>query len=144
MIKLIPPILIEKRDELVRAAADLEYRARRIRADIAHLDATIRLFEPKAKLGSSVPPKRTHERMQMFKGGEISRRCLDAIRLASEPIMTAEIVDQTMADKGVDPDDEASRREITARFRMALMRLAKEGVVRKTGRADSARWSAVE
>ena len=68
------------------------------RADLVHLDATLRLFarelEPK-----TIPAKRIRQADLWFEQGELPRRVLDALRRAGEPIRAPDIVRAVMSTK---------------------------------------------
>ena len=66
--------LVAKRSEIGGIIADLEELARQARADLAHIDATLRMFDPDA-----IPQQIRHKRPAKgrsgpFANGEISRR----------------------------------------------------------------------
>jgi hypothetical protein len=52
----------------------------------------------------AIPPKRTYRRARYFSRGEFARLCLDALRRADRPLMTAEIVASVITAKGL-PDN---------------------------------------
>jgi len=94
--------LIEKRSEVSGLIADLEERLRQHRADLAHIDATLRLFDPEIKVGAIRAKQPARQRSGLFANGEISRR--EPIRRADgKPVTAEDIVRQAMTDKGLDP-----------------------------------------
>ena len=78
--------LVEKRAEIGGTIADLEERTRQARANLAHLDATLRMFDPDAK-PQSIKGKRPAKGRGVFANGEISRRIRGALRDAREPVL---------------------------------------------------------
>jgi hypothetical protein len=133
--------LIEKRSEVSGIIADLEERARQSKADLAHIDATLRLFDPDVYL-ASIKAKKPRNQSGLFANGEISRRCHEAIRRsAGTPVAAEEIVRLAMTDKGLDPDDAKVRREMNRSFLWALHRMHAAGTVSKAGHGLGARWT---
>jgi len=64
-----------KRAEISGHVHDLERKLARHRANLANIDATIRLFAPELN-PDTIPPKRTYRRTRYFAKGELSRRIL--------------------------------------------------------------------
>ena len=78
--------LFDKRNELAGEILQAEKRARELRADLAHVEATIRILRPGIEL-SKIVPKRVEFRPRFYKRGELTRLLLDYIRQhAGEPI----------------------------------------------------------
>jgi hypothetical protein len=98
--------LVEKRGEVSGRIAELEELTRQTRADLAHIDATLLMFDPDMKPATIRAKAPAKGRSGYFANGEISKRCREAIRLADgEPVAAESIVRQAMTDKGLDPDD---------------------------------------
>lgn len=131
--------LVAKRAEIAGIIADLEERTRQARADLAHVDATLRMFDPEA-VPQSIKGKRPHKGRGVFANGEISRRIRDALRDAREPIGAESIVRQAMADKGLDPEDKPARQALIRSFLWGLHRMNTIGTVQKVGHGLGARW----
>ncbi len=131
--------LRRKRAEIGGHVHDLEKRIARQRANLANLDATIKLFSPGTN-PDSIPPKRPYRRTRYFARNELSRLTQDVLRTASGPLRTAEIAAAVMQAKGM-PADEAQLKEIVAaRALTVLRRLAKRGTVIKHGTSRDAKW----
>src|ERR1700738_3185152 len=79
-----------KRAEISGHIHDLEKRIARQRANLANLDATIKLFSPGTN-PDAIPPKRAYRRTRYFAHNELSRLTQDALRTASGPLTSAEI-----------------------------------------------------
>ena len=77
--------LVEKRAELAGEVEHYQRELQRLAAELGHLDATIRLFDPFYDLGS-VRPKRRGRRTQWFAPGECQRLVLETLRDAGEPL----------------------------------------------------------
>jgi hypothetical protein len=133
--------LTEKRAEVSGIIADLEERTRQARADLAHIDATLRLFDPDVKIGAIRAKQPAKARSGPFAPGEISKRCREALRDAKEPLAAETIVRAAMADKGLPVDDKAMRIAMIRSFLWALHRLHVEGQVQKVGHGLGARWA---
>ena len=100
--------LREKRLELSEILDGLERQANARRADLAHLDATIRLFDPKGILVVAQPARRRRYN-DWFHAGECRRRIHDVLRDATEPMTTREIVEKIMAAIHISSDDARAR-----------------------------------
>jgi hypothetical protein len=77
-----------------------ERDAAAIRADLAHLDAAIRLFKADYDTGS-IPPKRPYRPNRLFRKGTLSRNSMEILRPATEPLTAREIVLATLREQGV-------------------------------------------
>jgi hypothetical protein len=95
--------LVAKRAELSGIIQRIERQLAAHRAGLAHLDATILLFDPEAK-PSGIKPKATRERHAWFGHGECSRAIYGALRSASEPMTTRQITDRIMVERAI-PDE---------------------------------------
>src|SRR5208282_898165 len=98
--------LANKRAEIAGMIARTQQQLGQFRADLVHLDATIRLFaptmEPETNQGS--------DWRILFAGierGELSRGVLDTLRRAGAPIRAPDLVRTVMIDNGLDPADRA-------------------------------------
>jgi hypothetical protein len=80
-------------------------------------------------------------RSRNFAEGELTRRCLDALRMADGHLVAAEdIALAAMQDKGLDPADRATRSDFIRRMRYTLTSLRAKGLVEKVGHGLGARW----
>ncbi len=79
--------LRNKRLEVAGLVSDLEQRLLLHRADLSHLDATMRLFGPDIRPGEH-PSKRLGASVIGFRHGECLRLVYDALRDAPHPITT--------------------------------------------------------
>jgi hypothetical protein len=134
--------LTEKRAEISGRIHDLEERTRQARADLAHIDAAMLLFDPDAKPAAIRAKLPSKGRSSLFANGEISRRCREAIRDANgEPVAAEAIVRQAIADKGFESEDKALRQDLVRRFLWALHRMQIAGTVQRVGKGLGARWA---
>ena len=79
-----------KRSEVAGLIAALERRIDQHRADLRHVDATLRLFAPEIK-PETIPARRPKARNDWFSHGECLRRIYDVLRDAPEPARTGDI-----------------------------------------------------
>ena len=109
------------------------------RADLVHLDATIRLFAP-AMEPETISPKRIRQSDLWFEPGGLSRRVLDALRRAGAPIRAPDLVRAVMIDNGLDPADRASFVLVQWKVRDTLHRLNKRGLLASDGAGHGVVW----
>src|ERR1700726_4301096 len=105
--------LRHKRAEISGHIHDLEKRITRQRANLANLDATIKLFSPGTN-PDAIPDKRAYRRTRYFARNELSRLTQDALRTASGPLTSAEIAATVMQAKEMPPDDAAFKEIVAA------------------------------
>lgn len=122
----------------------LESQIAKQRTDLTHVMATLRMFDPTVTDKAIRPKHPTRPRSTFLVVGEISRRCLDALREAVKPISADEIAVKAMPDKGLDVSDQAIRADMTKRLLWALDRFALSGQVERVGRGTEARWTLPE
>ena len=79
-----------RRAEISGHIHDLEKRIARQRANLANLDATIKLFSPSTN-PDAIPPKRAYRWTRYFASNELSRLVQDALRTEPGPLTSAEI-----------------------------------------------------
>ena len=132
--------LREKRLELAGILDGLERQANARRADLAHLDATIRLFDPNDVLVAAKPALRRRNN-EWFRPGECRRKIHDVLREAAEPITTREIVEKIMAARGLSSDD-ARARELIHKTVLGSLNRATE-TIERTQAARSAAWRVI-
>lgn len=132
--------LHEKRLELAGILDDLERQANARRADLAHLDATIRLFDPNDVLVAA-QPARQRRYNEWFRPGECRRKIHDVLRDAAEPMTTREIVEKIISARGLSSDD-ARARELIHKTVLGSLNRATETIAR-TQAAGSAAWRVI-
>jgi hypothetical protein len=129
-----------KRAEISGHVHDLEKRIARQRANLANLDATIKLFSPGTN-PDTIPPKRVYSRTRYFGHNELSRLVMDALRLATGPLAAADIATAVMRAKGAALDDAAFKAIVTERALGVLRGLAKRAEIVRTGTSRNAQWA---
>jgi hypothetical protein len=131
--------LVNKRAEIAGMITRTEQQLGQFRADLVHLDATIRLFAPEME-PKTIPAKRIRQSDLWFEQGELSRRVLDALRRAGEPIRAPDLVRAVMIDKGLDPADRPSFVRVQWKVRDTLNRLNKRGLLASDGAGHGVLW----
>jgi len=131
--------LANKRAEIAGLIARAQQQIGQFRADLAHLDATIRLFAP-AMEPETIPPKRIRQTDLRFEPGGLSRRVLDALRRAGAPIRAPDLVRAVMIDNGLDPADRVNFAHVQWKVRDTLKRLGKRGLVASEGAGHGVLW----
>src|SRR5664279_3543493 len=128
-----------KRAEISGYIHDLEKRIARQRANLASLDATIRLFAPGTN-PDAIPAKRPYRRTRYFARNELSRLVMDALRLATGPLAATDIATAIMGVKGAALDDAAFKAIVAERVLNVLRGLAKRSEVVRIGTSRNAQW----
>jgi hypothetical protein len=106
-----------------------------------HIDAAICLLDPDIRPQSIRSKAPMADRSGHFAMGEISKRCYDALRTGGElGVSPDEIAVKAMAEKGLDPADEAMRRDFMRRFHWALARIQGQDKADKIGHGKGVRW----
>lgn len=132
--------LREKRSELTEILDGLERQANARRSDLAHLDATIRLFDPKG-IPVAAQPARRRRYNDWFRPGECRRKIHDVLRDATEPMTTREIVAKIMASKDIS-SDAARARELIHKTVLGSLNRATD-TIERTQAAGSAAWRVI-
>ena len=87
----------------------------RLRAELIHLDATLRLFDPETDPNDVPTRHRYPQRTEWFARGEVTRRTYEALR--EEGIVSPrELARRAMVEKGISETDKKVREDITALF----------------------------
>jgi hypothetical protein len=120
--------LRNKRAELAGALRQLEQQLVHQRADLAHLDATMRLFDPTIR-PKEIRPKLPRERNAWFRQGECLRLIYDALREATQPVTTRDLAESIMGVKDI-PAADNDRRERIQKTLLASLNRAKETIER--------------
>jgi hypothetical protein len=120
--------LRSKRSELGGVVNQLEQRLEQHRADLAHLDATMRLFDPDIR-PQEVRPKQQRVRSAWFRPGECLRLIYDELRDAPQPATTRELAERVMRAKAM-PTTDDRRRELIQKTILGSLNRAKETIAR--------------
>jgi len=93
--------LTSKRGELVGHIEDRRRELKQLGEELAHLEATMRLFDPQWVL-DRVPLRRCGRRRQFFRSGECQRFVLEALRKAEAAIQDDALVAALLRAKGLE------------------------------------------
>src|SRR4030088_1259996 len=100
--------LRNKRAELAGTLKQLEQQLTRERTNLAHLDATMRLFDPNVR-PKDIRPRRIRARNVWFRQGECLRLIYDELREAAQPVTTRELAERVMRVKAIPAVDDRQR-----------------------------------
>lgn len=132
--------LKRKRDEITRSIAEYEKRLNQAKADLAHINAAIRIFAQNGE-GAFVAPY--VDIYRMFKRGEMAAICREALQTG--PRNTRELAQDVMKAKGLDTGDKVLAKAIAHRLIHALRVQARTGKIIGLGREKAARvWRLAE
>jgi hypothetical protein len=120
--------LKNKRAELAGILRQLEQQLVQQRENLAHLDATMRLFDPNIQ-PKDIRPKRPRVCNVWFRPGECLRLIYDELREATQPVTTRELAERLMRIKAL-PAADNSRRELVHKTLLASLNRAKETIAR--------------
>ncbi len=126
-------MLRKKRDQIRDTIAAYEAKLRESQADLAHVLATLRLFE-----GSDDPENIPAyvDLNRVFRRGETTALCIAALE-AEGPLDTRELTQRVMVAKGLDASDKVLSQAISLRvvqtLRMRAKRRKIDGSLRRRG-----------
>ena len=120
--------LRNKRAELAGVVSQLERQLSRQQADLTHLDATLRLFDPTIRV-TEIRPRRRYMRNTWFRHGECLRLIYDVLREAGQPVTTRDLTERIMQIKAI-PAAEARIRDLVQRTLLASLNRAKDTIAR--------------
>ena len=126
--------LVAKRSELSGLIAHYKDEIRRIAADLAHVDAAIKIFDPEYDL-RTVPNRLLRKRNQLFKVGESARRVLDALRESGTPMTCRAMAESIAGKKGWDLK-QIDVEMVMKNLNGVLRRMEKAGTIREYGPAE--------
>jgi hypothetical protein len=120
--------LRNKRAELAGVLRQLEQQLAQQRADLAHLDATMRLFNPDIR-PNDIRAKQPRARNAWFCPGECLRLIYDELREATQPVSTRELAERIMRVKAIPAADD-QRRERIQKTLLGSLNRAKQTIAR--------------
>jgi hypothetical protein len=121
-------VLRNKRSELDGMLRQLEKQLAQQRANLAHVDATMRLFDPDIQ-PNDIPPKQQRARNAWFRPGECLRLIYDELREATQPVTTRELSERIMRVKAIPAADD-QRRERVQKTLLGSLNRAKQTITR--------------
>lgn len=116
-------ILSKKRDKIRDTIAAYEAKLRQAQADLAHVNATLRLFAATGE-PEDFPPYVDLNRV--FRRGETTTFCIQAIRNEG-PLDTRELAYRLMTAKGLDTKDKVLVTTVSLRIVQSLRMRARRG-----------------
>ncbi len=122
--------LIRRRAELDGEGIRLRKRLEQITLDLARLDSAIGVFDAELDTDAIRPVRMRAPNVVTM--GHWSRRALDVLRRAGEPLSAKEITSRVMILTGMDLGNAAARRLATKRVRHALAGQRDQGLVTVT------------
>ena len=120
--------LRNKRAELAGILRQLEQQLAGHRANLAHLDATMRLFDPNVST-KDIRPRQVRSRNIWFRQGECPRLIYDELREATQPVTTRELAERIMRVKAIPAADD-HQRELVQKTLLGSLNRAKETIER--------------
>ena len=120
--------LSNKRAELAGIVSQLERQLGQQQANLAHLDATIRLFDPNVRPGR-IRPKQQRARSVWFRPGECQRLIYDELRDAAQPMTTRQLAERIMRVTAMPMEDDRQR-ELVQKTLLGSLNRAKDTIVR--------------
>ncbi|MFZ1431213.1 MAG: hypothetical protein WAS21_31190 [Geminicoccaceae bacterium] len=115
--------LIRKRAELAGEIEALDATLSQLRADLAHLDAAIRIMSPDTDPEAIRPKKPSRKGCDWFGRGELARMVLDVLR-EQGPLGHAEIARAIMERKGLPAGDAVAVKRVAGMVKGAMHRRA--------------------
>jgi hypothetical protein len=131
--------LNEKRAEIAGTITELQRQIAQNRADLMHIDYTLRLIDPMFSVIETRAKRVRFSIVGYFQKGEWTRRIYDALR-RSETICAAGLADEAMADKKM--TDPRIRSYVVTRFLSRLGQMAVHGklIGLRDGHGYNVRW----
>ena len=133
---------------LVNLHADLGGRIKanriegeRLAADMKHVEAVIKMFDPTYNL-RAISVKRRNRVNRWYKRGTMFRAILDVLKAAQGPLTAREIILRMLAAKGVAKPDIKTIRDLEGGVRSAL-KLKTGKTVKNVGQGMPARWTII-
>ena len=128
--------LSNKRAELSGIVSQLERQLAQQQANLAHLDATMRLFDPDIR-PNRIRPKQPRARSVWFRPGECLRLIYDELREAAQPMTTHQLAERIIRVKALPIADDRQRALVQKtilgslnRAKATIVRVEAAGVVR--------------
>jgi hypothetical protein len=132
--------LVAKRAEILFEIGELEKQVDRLRTELVHLDAVLRMFRPNFKAEGLPVRHRRPTKSPYFAHGELTKRIFDAMR-TNGTVSSFEIAAEAMRDKRLDPEtDPGTRTDFVRRVTLQLNDMVRKGKVEKIGRGRAMRW----
>lgn len=126
---------IAKRAEIAGMIAELEEELNQCRADLTHIGGALRLLSANLDSAAILPRQHRYKRTQYFGRNELSRLCMETLRLAAgHPLTAEEITLCIIAAKGFDARDARLRAAARVQVGAALKRLNRKQIATPAGK----------
>ncbi len=132
--------LRDKRSELAGIVSQLQQQLTEHRASLAHLDATMLLFDPDVR-PEEIRPRQQRSRSSWFRPGECLRLIYDVLRDTPQPVATRELAERIMRVKAI-PGADDRRRELIQKTICGSLARAK-GTIERIETAGVVKWRLV-
>ena len=123
--------LLLKRAEIEAQIDDLNARLIEARADLLHVVAVVRLYDPYPIEGR--PATAYHGATKAMKRSDLFALCKAALEASAEPLDTRQLARHVITAEGWDRDDRRLHRTIAHKVGAMLGRFERRGIVRKVG-----------
>ncbi len=120
--------LVRKRAETAGRIEHTQLALRHLIAELDHLDAVIRIFNPAIDIGA-ITSKPVPPRHAAFKG-EVTRVVLKSLRVSHVPLTSRDIALKLMRERGLNPDDRELSVIMVKRVCACLRVQKRKGLVR--------------
>jgi hypothetical protein len=131
--------LLAKRTELARIVAVLQKELDQYRADLAHIDGALRVLRADSD-PATIQSGRRYKKTQYFGHNELSRLCMDTLRLAAEPLTAEGVTLRIMTAKSLDARDASLRAAVRVQVGSVLKRLNRKQIATPSGKGIGATW----
>ena len=132
---LIVTQLRAKQAEIEAQIKSLEDRIGQARADLLHVAATVRLFDPTA---IDRPATVYHGATKAMCRSDVFALCKAALEASTEPLDTRQLARHVITAEGWDEDDARLRLAIAHKVGAAMGRCVRRGMAQKVGERDRA------
>ena len=129
--------LVEKRAEIAGHITRFEQQIGQFRADLTHVDATIRLFAPDLT-PDAIPAKVIRRSDGWFASGEVKRRVLRHASPLGPADARARRVRAVMVEKGLDPADRRAFATVQMKVGSNLRQLTARGLLCRSAKNSGA------
>lgn len=127
---LILTTLRSKQAEIVAQIKSLEARLFEAKADLAHVAAVVRLFDPQA---SERPARSYHSATKALKRSDLFELCRAALQASDEPLCTRQLARHVIAERSWDTDDRRLRLATAHKVGSVMARFEARGLVQNVG-----------
>jgi hypothetical protein len=125
---------------LVGIIDQLQRQLDQCRADLIHIDGTLRVLDSDLD-PETIRPKRAYRRNRYFARNELSRLCLGVLRTtAGELLSTDDIAGRVIAAKGFDAGDVILRAAIREQVGSTVKRPHRQGAIENIGAGRASKW----